>query len=652
MSGMEASHGSIPPRNRPPSLLACIACRGRHLKCNGQMPVCKRCHDSGTECNYQQSRRGYKGPRRTVKVTENEGSQASSNEDSGGDSRRTPTTATLADRTPTAIPGLDLNMNDDNFPISNYSDAAIRSYHSVSELYQTAESTSSMAPLLTMGNGQHSELAVSFENNALNQTARTLPEGPRQSPEALGDTLIDVYYANFHSAHPFIIPRELYKAKPYLLPPQLKAVMRFVGSHFMRGFAQEDLRSPAEGIAAENIPNDGYKVQGLVLLGMSLFARCEPEYALTIIDQAINLAVNLGMNSKTYASNYGMGNHVLEESWRRTWWELYNVDGILASMNNIPHTFRLQDFQNDLLLPSEETDYAQCKISRELRTQADFLDRTFSTEDFAYSSYAYKIEAVRLLGKVLNLGTDIFAATDEQVESLDTSLANFMISLPPDKRYVLERDGRCNEVLFSAHNLIDSALIMLHRPRSSLVFVQNHYPTPCTRQEAIGTPTSAYEVHTNKAIKAANSISKAIALRTPMSMHTPCFICATSLAATVHLPAYPMETSMDRASAIKERLQLTVNALSSMGEVWPMAKAAKGQISQFAREIFAGQAGAAGQMQAQAQIQEIDIESMMEDQTWLDELANLGPGGNAIISGGPDSESMSMSAVTMTSGVD
>ena len=655
MNGTEALLGHIAPRNQPPSLLACIACRKRHLKCNGQMPICKRCQDSRSECNYQQSRRGYKGPRRTAKGTVNDGSQANSNEDSGGDmlrdSTKKPTTASLADWTPATIPEMDFNMNEDAIFMRNCPDATTRSFNFLPETYQTTETTSSVGHLSTMGNGQHSELAVSFQNNAVNPTARTLPEPPRQSPEAPVDTLINLYYANFNSAHPFIIPRKLYRARPYLLPPHLKSVMRFVASHFMPGLSQDNLRGLAEGITAEDVSNDGYKVQGLMLFGMSLFARFEPEPALTVINQAIDLAVNLGMNSKTYATNHGMGTDVIEESWRRTWWDLFTIDGILASMNNVPHTFRLQDIQNDLLLPSEENDYAQCKIVPQLRSQNDFLDRTFSTEDYAYSSFAYKIEAVRLLGKVLSLDTDTLDAADEQVESLDTSLANFMISLPPDKRYVLERDGKCDEILFSAHNLIDSALILLHRPRSSLVFVQNHYPTPCTRQEAIGLPTSAYEVHTNKAIKAANSISKAIALRTPTSMHTPCFVCATVLAAIVHLPAYPMETSMDRAGAIKERLQLTVNTLSSMGEVWPMARAAKGQISQFAREIFAGQARAAGHMQAQAQIQQIDIESMMEDQTWLDELTSLAPGGNAMMLEGAEAGSMSMFTSTTTPGI-
>jgi hypothetical protein len=54
----------------------------------------------------------------------------------------------------------------------------------------------------------------------------------------------------------------------------------------------------------------------------------------------------------------------------------------------------------------------------------------------------------------------------------------------------------------------------------------------------------------------------------------------------VHLPAYTLETSLATASTIKERLQLAVSALTTMGEAWPMAKMVKVQVSQYAREVL------------------------------------------------------------------
>lgn len=45
---------------------ACVACRTKHLKCDGMKP-CSRCASHGVECSYIRSRRGYKGPRRMAK---------------------------------------------------------------------------------------------------------------------------------------------------------------------------------------------------------------------------------------------------------------------------------------------------------------------------------------------------------------------------------------------------------------------------------------------------------------------------------------------------------------------------------------------------------------------------------------------------------
>ena len=590
------------------------------------MPVCKRCQDHGNECIYQQSRRGYKGPRKTA-----HGVGDSSSIDENVNLMRSQEATSIEAWTPTST-GIDFDMIEDDFdtfPIRAPQSTNTTIYDQSYESGQISQNISISGQPAPISDVQDKQLAISSHQNA-----GDLP----MDPSAIAnDILVDSYYANFNGAHPFIIPQRLYRTKPSFLPPILKTVIQFVASHFIPNSSQDSLRDAAQNITSDQIPADGYKVQGLILFGMSLFARCEQENALAVVDQAINLALNLGMNSKNFAISHGMGDKIIEESWRRTWWELYMVDGILSSLNSVHHLFRLQNVQSDVPLPCEEPDYARGKITALLRSQNDFMNRTFAAEEYDYSSLAYKIEAVRLLGQVVNISIDVLSPTDEQVESLEASLANFTLSLPSSKRHSIYPSSQCDEILFSAHNLIDSALISLHRPRSSLTFVQNHYPTACTRPEATRTPITAYDLHTAKALSAANSISKAIALRTVLSKHSPCFICATLLSAIVHLPAYSIEIDTDRANAMKERLQLTINALNAIGEIWPMARAAKAQISQFARDVFAGQAMSMERIQAEERIRTIDIESMMGDQTWLDELANWGPRGGekALLEGNP-----------------
>ena len=489
------------------------------------------------------------------------------------------------------------------------------------------EATSDVQLPLTVVEGQEKHFYPNFQTNVIVHSDGHGWGTPNYNDELENDALIDTYYARLHNAHPFVAPRKLTRLNRTLLPPQLKSVMRFAASHFTSGRPQDNLQKAAESVTSELFPSSGFKVQGLMLFGISLFAKGEQGRAVDIFDRAIDLALDLGMNTDSFSTSHGMGNPIIEESWRRTWWDLYMIDGILASLNSIHHPFRLQNVQNDVLLPCEEYDYAQCNPISPPRSQCDFSERNFAAETYDYSSMAYKIEAVRLMGNVLATGKDDFATSNEQVEALDASLANFILSLPSNKRHIVERDGKVDEVLFSAHNIIDCALIMLHRPRSDLTIIRNHYPTPCTREEAVRLPLSVHEIHTSKAINAANSISTATALRVPLAAHSPCFICVISLAAVVHLPAYAMENSGDRASAIKERLQLTVSALNSIGEVWHSAKIAKSQLSQFTREVFAL---AKEFKQVEAQPQQTDIESLMDDRSWLDDLSLLRDGATAL----------------------
>ncbi|KAI9873559.1 MAG: hypothetical protein M1823_007891, partial [Watsoniomyces obsoletus] len=109
-----------------------------------------------------------------------------------------------------------------------------------------------------------------------------------------------------------------------------------------------------------------------------------------------------------------------------------------------------------------------------------------------WSSFAYAIEAMYIMGAVFNLGTDTFAITDPQVEAVDASISSFLLSLPPSKREVTSLDGHTDETLLMAHMVINWASILIHRPRSSLTFIRNHYKTICThRFSAAGLPANA-----------------------------------------------------------------------------------------------------------------------------------------------------------------
>ena len=118
-----------------------------------------------------------------------------------------------------------------------------------------------------------------------------------------------------------------------------------------------------------------------------------------------------------------------------------------------------------------------------------------------------------------------------------------------------------------------------------------------------------------------------ISMRVPLSVHTPCFTCAISKATMVHLPAYTLETSLSAASAIKERLQLAVSALTTMGEVWPMAKMVKVQVSAYAREMLMIPRPPAPGAVINFSIQQNEL-TAFDDDSWVDFLGRFEPHGN------------------------
>lgn len=72
----------------------------------------------------------------------------------------------------------------------------------------------------------------------------------------------------------------------------------------------------------------------LLLAAIATHCEDETERGRIILDRAIFLALELGMNSRTFA-NMEI-DPVLAESWRRTFWGLYVTDGTFASIRGAP----------------------------------------------------------------------------------------------------------------------------------------------------------------------------------------------------------------------------------------------------------------------------------------------------------------------------
>lgn len=395
------------------------------------------------------------------------------------------------------------------------------------------------------------------------------------------DPLLDLFYKYFYPSHPFVLPADMRGR----LPEFLKAVMRFGGSHFGAHANRDALKNAAIAQILPNAPDNGFKVQAFALLAMISFSRNEQEEGGAFLKSAIALALLLGLHQKQFAVRFGSNDPTMEESWRRTWWDLFIVEGLISSFTGQMETSKLQDITTDVFLPGDCESYNACSPSKHLRSVQEMQDRAFSDDDFQWSSFAYKIEAMYLLRSVGALGADSFGGTSSYVETLDQRLSNFRLSLPGNKKEGLTPNGQVDEVMFGALMTASCAEIALHRPRSSLVYIRNHYPTACTPEETQGLTAVEYRSHDAKAIRAANAITNLLTVPSAPILHTPCFTCALTVATTVQLPAMVQNRTIEGA-AFKDRIQLAINAMGSISEVWPMAIATKSQIASFARDIL------------------------------------------------------------------
>lgn len=319
-----ASSLNTKDRDRVTVPSACVQCRSKHLKCDGLSP-CTRCSANSFECLYVRSRRGFKGPRKN-------GPQSKTISPAGG----------VVDKSCPLIHPNGLPRVAGNVP----SGLVTPPDHRLMTLPRPAD-----LPLFDI----NSEL-VSFEPKAL-------PAGLD-----IRERCIEAYYYHFYPAHPFVLPRMSYFAlrKEKALGP-LEAAMRYLGSFYVPQAPTISLGMEAERLVYQaDYQENGFKVQAMLLLTLGLDGYTYQEKALQILLDAQDLALRLGMNKRDYAMLNGEGSQVLEESWRRTWWELYIVDGMIAGVHQ-KSTFRMKDMVADVLLPCEERDY-QFGVSSSLQS--------------------------------------------------------------------------------------------------------------------------------------------------------------------------------------------------------------------------------------------------------------------------------------------
>ncbi|KAF2100186.1 hypothetical protein NA57DRAFT_37062 [Rhizodiscina lignyota] len=525
--------------NRVTIPLACTTCRSRHLKCDGKMP-CSRCKVDSVECLYVKSRRGYKGPRKS-KIG----------------------STTAVDFTAPITAPLDLYIP----PVSS------------------AITTTPSNPMGMIGHPSHPSSTPSFEDveisNALSSTKLPSELMVNSWPAPL---FVNAYYEHFHRCHPFLLPRprmlELLRNRSI---PHLVLAVQYVGSFYFPS-ASTQLAQDALSQALHQIPaKDGYYVQAMLLLTIGLQMANRVEQANAVLCSTSDLALQLGMHRREYAWSHGNGSRELEESWRRTWWELYMINALMAGMNQIE--FHLWPVEADCLLPCEEHEYQSGQIPPS-KSLEDMEDSDFVSHNDTFSSAAYRIDAARRCGAVLAaVRSDPICFN--KLGAAEMGLANWALQLPESKRDPIDRNGTVDELMFQAHMIAAAAGVLLNRPRSDLNLEDVIDIRTCVGAGSCVLPGDQRQIYTAKAVQAANDIARLMTLPVPLLKHTPFFTCITTMAATIYLSYWSFCAIDGSDTFTKEQIRLTIGVLKNLSELWPIARNTLAQVRGVARELYA-----------------------------------------------------------------
>lgn len=295
-----------PERRRVRSSLACLPCRSRHLKCDNIRPICSRCAQLSKECVYAESRRGGLDRAALAERRKRLEKPAPTSADNGNPPRTANTpTATQPSFNPVILDGVGV-----------------------------ADTPSgSAAPVL-------SDTGIFDVDD---------------------DPLIDAYYENFHKFHPVALPRKhlarFYQDpnRPINLRP-LVTVIRFIGNLYRSKEWSTSLKGLVEAAFLDASPTDAIMVQCRLLYSIALFWYDYKTESKQEMDHSIRIALEIQVFRREFATEHGQGDSVLIESWRRTWWSLYVVEGYYAGTLGTKD-FTVINVDAHVELPCQEAEY-------------------------------------------------------------------------------------------------------------------------------------------------------------------------------------------------------------------------------------------------------------------------------------------------------
>ncbi|KAL2871659.1 uncharacterized protein BJX67DRAFT_342759 [Aspergillus lucknowensis] len=509
--------------------LACVPCRSKHLRCDATTPACTRCRSENLQCLYVKSRRGGRRPRSS--------------------STQLPAESSIP-QPQQPLPPLPVRV--------------------ASQPGSDDRSTSEPA-------------TGSLHSDTLGDSS-------------LSEQFFSQYYSFFHSSQPCVLP--LWALKRRLAsdgrPLQtLVSVVQYIGSVFAKSVISASMKAEAEQAVASigvNAPITGFDVQATLLLSIAIYWGDEPEKALGLLDRAIAMALELGMNKREFAYENGNNDPLLEECWRRTWWQVYVTDAHIAGSTSV-FPFRTSKVEMNVDLPCDEEEYESGNIPR-ARTLQEYDMREFlDDEERVFSSFSEFVGLTRSLDLALRARQNMTIANAPAVcANTDASVTAWRSLLPPSKKALVREDGSFDELLFKANIIIHTYVVDLHRQLSTLAYSPIEaiaHCTPTAPPESLrGCNSPECQLHTAKVLRSIDQFDHLLTLPTNIATHTPFIICMIANTVIAHLAACRFHYQGDKLNLARERIRLSMGALKILGEYWPMGLRTYREVGIVAREIL------------------------------------------------------------------
>ncbi|KAK7964347.1 hypothetical protein PG988_011321 [Apiospora saccharicola] len=554
----------------PRVVLACIPCRERHVRCSAEQPNCRRCIADGKSCRYAKSRRG--GLDRAAL-----------------EARRRRLEAEFAKESITSTSSPSIARSDQS------RDGAGVNAASGAHCQDRGEEPDWLRMFVETPSSQHPPSEDNY--NDMSGVSTTDSLGPVHHAETIRthvfpDANLDSYYLHFHKFHPCVVPKpalERLVKDPGLLEKlyPLISVMRYIGSLFHSRSRSKENILPQPALPKIPIPSP-FMVQCHLLYSVALYWSDKKPRAYEQLNAAINMAVELGMQHRVFATEHGTGDAVLEESFRRTWWQLLSVEASTAATDR-SFSFRVCEIETTVDLPCEEDEYESETIPTP-RAWDDYCARELETDGPGYSSFSHLVGAYRSITSALKSIPPLTKPHGSAlvIQEIDTVIDGWLHLLPESKREVMSESGEIDELMFQAHMLVHTATLTVHRPFSKLLFHPLETMSSCTTYPS-DEPVAQESliVHTTRCLRAIEAQVRLLALPADRFSHTPFIVCMVTTGAIPLLSACRTIFSDEKLAVGRNQLRLIIGCLKALAETWTRAARYVRELQELARILLA-----------------------------------------------------------------